>query len=67
MVTSSRYPMTRLFYAYLNRAPGDAVPKPINEVLHLILTQEGQNEVADGGLLPAPVEYLTIALKRLSR
>lgn len=38
-----------------------------NEVLHLILSQEGQNEVADGGLLPAPVEYLTIALKRLSR
>ncbi len=67
MVTTSRYPMTSLFYAYLNRAPGSAVPKPIHEVLQLILTQEGQNLVADAGLLPAPVEYLTIALKRLSR
>lgn len=67
MVTTSRYPMTRLFYAYLNRAPGATVPPPINELVHLILTQEGQNEVADAGLLPAPVEYLTIALKRLSR
>ena len=67
MVTTSRYPMTRLFYAYLNRAPGAAVPAPVNELIHLLLSQEGQNEVADAGLLPAPVEYLTIALKRLSR
>lgn len=67
MVTTSRYPMTRLFYAYLNRAPGAVVPAPVNELVHLILSQEGQNEVADAGLLPAPVEYLTIALKRLSR
>jgi phosphate transport system substrate-binding protein len=67
MVTSSRYPMPRLFYAYLNRAPGKPVAAPVDEALHYILAQEGQNEVADVGLLPGPVEFMSIALKRLSR
>jgi len=67
MVTSSLYPMPRLFYAYLNRAPGQPVPVPVNEALHYMLAQEGQNVVADIGLLPGPVEFMTIALKRLSR
>jgi phosphate transport system substrate-binding protein len=67
MVTTSRYPMPRLFYAYLNRAPGQPVAAPVNEALHYVLAQEGQNEVADVGLLPGPVEFMSIAIKRLSR
>lgn len=66
MVTTSKYPMPRLFYAYLNRAPGQPVSAPVNEALHYLLAQEGQNEVADVGLLPGPVEFMTIALKRLA-
>jgi len=66
-VTTSKYPMPRLFYAYLNRTPGQPLPPAINEVIHFILTQEGQNAVADSGLLPGPPEFLAIALKRLSR
>ena len=66
LVTTSKYPMPRLFYAYLNRAPGQAVAAPVNEALHYLLAQEGQNEVADVGLLPGPVEFMTIALKRLA-
>ena len=67
LVTSSKYPMPRLFYAYLNRAPGQPVPAAVNEAAHYLLSQDGQNEVADVGLLPGPVEFMTIALKRLSR
>jgi phosphate transport system substrate-binding protein len=67
LVTDSKYPMPRLFYGYLNRAPGQPVPVPVNEALHYILSQEGQNVVADIGLLPGPLEFMTIALKRLSR
>jgi len=67
LVTTSRYPMPRLFYAYLNRAPGAPVAPPVNEALHFLLAQEGQNVVADVGLLPGPVEFMAIALKRLSR
>lgn len=66
-VTTSKYPMPRLFYAYLNRTPGKPLPGPIQELTHFLLTQEGQSAVADSGLLPGPPEFLTIALKRLSR
>ncbi len=66
-VTTSKYPMPRLFYAYLNRAPGQPLPPAINEVIHFLLTQDGQNAVADSGLLPGPPEFIAIALRRLSR
>lgn len=66
-VTTSRYPMPRLYYAYLNRTPGSALPGPVNEVIHFLLAQEGQNAAADSGLLPGPPEFIQIALKRLSR
>jgi phosphate transport system substrate-binding protein len=66
-VTSSRYPMPMLYYAYVNRAPGQALEPAVNEFLRYLLAQEGQNAVADVGLFPAPVEFLTIALKRLER
>lgn len=66
-VTTSKYPMPRLYYAYLNRTPGAPLPAPVNELIHFILTREGQNAVADSGLLPGPPEFITIALKRLSR
>ncbi len=66
-ITSSKYPMPRLYYAYLNRTPGQPLPGAINEVIHFLLTQEGQSAVADAGLLPGPQEFLTIALRRLSR
>ena len=66
-VTTSRYPMPRLYYAYLNRTPGAPLPGPTNEVIHFLLSQEGQNAVADSGLLPGPPEFIQIAVKRLSR
>jgi len=66
-ITASRYPMPRLYYAYLNRPPGKQLDPAINEFLHFVLSQEGQNAVAEAGLLPGPPEFLTIALKRLDR
>ena len=66
-VTTSRYPMPRLYYAYLNRTPGKPLPPLTYELIHFLLTQEGQNAVADSGLLPGPPEFIAIALKRLSR
>lgn len=65
--TTSSYPMPRLYYAYLNRTPGAPLPPAVNEIIHFILTREGQNAVADSGLLPGPPEFIQIALKRLSR
>lgn len=67
MVTSSRYPMPRLYYAYVNRPPGKPLDPALNEALHFMLSQEGQSAAADAGLLPGPVEFIAIALKRLER
>ena len=66
-VTTSKYPMPRLFFAYLNREPGKPLPPAIHEVVTFLITQDGQNAVADSGLLPGPPEFITIALRRLSR
>jgi len=66
-VTTSRYPMPRMYYAYVNRAPGKQLDPAVDEFLRFILSQEGQGAVADVGILPAPPEFLTIALKRLDR
>ena len=66
-ITESRYPMPRLYYVYVNRAPGKALEPLVSEALHYVLSAEGQNNVADVGFLPGPVEFLTIALKRLDR
>ncbi len=67
MVTSSRYPMPMLYYAYVNRAPGKSLEPAVDEFLHLVLAREGQDAVADMGLFPGPLEFLSIALKRLDR
>jgi phosphate transport system substrate-binding protein len=66
-ITTSRYPMPRLYYIYLNRTPGVPLPAPTNELVHFLLSLEGQNSVADSGLLPGPPEFLQIAIKRLNR
>ena len=66
-ITTSHYPMPRLYYVYLNRTPGEPLPVAVNEVIHFLLSLEGQNAVADSGLLPGPPEFLQIALKRLNR
>ena len=66
-VTTSRYPMPRLYFAYLNRPPGKPLDPALNEFLHFALSREGQEAAAEVGLLPGPPEFLTIALKRLDR
>lgn len=66
-VTSSRYPMPQLYYAYVNRTPGKPLNPEVSEFLRFILSQEGQGAAADVGILPAPAEFLTIALKRIER
>lgn len=67
MVTTSKYPMPRLYYAYLNRAPGKPVDPVLGETVNYLLSQEGQGLAAEVGLLPGPPEFISMALKRLGR
>jgi phosphate transport system substrate-binding protein len=62
-----RYPMRRLFHAFLNRPPGKPVDPSVFEALHFLLSKEGQTEVAAVGLLPGPVEFLLAAGRRLNQ
>jgi phosphate transport system substrate-binding protein len=66
MVTTSKYPMPRLYYAYLNRAPGKPVDPVVGEAMNFILAQEGQNLAAEVGLMPGPAEFITMAIRRLN-
>jgi len=66
-VTTGKYPMPRLYCAYVNRAPGQPLEPLLNEALHFLISQEGQGVAADTGILPAPPEFLSIAQKRLDR
>jgi phosphate transport system substrate-binding protein len=66
-VTTSKYPMPRIFYAYLNRTPGQPLPDAVQETVMYLISKDGQNAVADSGLLPGPPEFLTIARRRLSK
>jgi phosphate transport system substrate-binding protein len=61
------YPMRRLFYAFLNRPPGKPLDSLVNEALRFLLSQEGQNQVADVGLLPGPEAFITAGIKHLDR
>lgn len=64
-VTAGKYPMTRLNYLYVNRAPGKPLPGPVREFAVFVLSREGQECVADAGLFPAPPDLVKAGLRRL--
>ena len=51
-VTSSKYPLSRFLYLYVNKAPGKPLdPLPL-EFLKLVLSKEGQEVVVKDGYMP---------------
>jgi len=64
-ITSGRYPMTRLNYMYLNRAPGKPLPDSVREFAAFALSRQGQMDIAESGLFPASPEMIQMGLKRL--
>jgi phosphate transport system substrate-binding protein len=63
--TDDLYPMHRIFCAYLNRRPGQPAPPALVEALRFFVAREGQNTVADVGLLPAPPEFMAAGMGKL--
>jgi phosphate transport system substrate-binding protein len=47
-VTDGRYPLARAVFAYVNRAPGQALDPRVSEFLHYVLGGEGQGDVRTG-------------------
>ena len=64
-VLAGKYPMTRLNYLYVNRAPGKLLAPTVKEFATFVLSREGQECVADAGLFPAPPDLVKAGLRRL--
>lgn len=52
------YPLTRLFYIYVNKPPGKPLPPVVLEFLLFVLSQEGQIQVDAIGSVPLPIEVV---------
>jgi len=65
-VQNRSYPLTRVIPMFLNRKPGQPVDAKVKEFLRYILSQEGQNAVAqDRGYLPLTREVVRDQLEKL--
>lgn len=64
-VVSGKYPLSRTYYLYVNRAPGMGLPPAAAEFLQFVLSREGQSAVAQATLYPVPMEIAQMNRKRL--
>lgn len=64
-VVSGKYPLSRTYYLYVNRAPGKDLPPVVAEFLQFVLSREGQGAVAQATLYPVPLEIAQLNRKRL--
>jgi len=61
-VLGGTYPLGRMLYLYVAKAPNKPLPKNIEEFLKYVLSKEGQEIVVKDGYLPLPAE---VAAKQL--
>jgi phosphate transport system substrate-binding protein len=60
------YPLYAHYYFYFNRDPGQPVDPKVDEFMHFILSQEGQQEVQrEGRYMPLTGEMVKAQLKKL--
>lgn len=53
---SGAYPLARLLYIYLNKAPDQPLPLAEREFIRFVLSTEGQQLLANDGFVPIPNE-----------
>jgi phosphate transport system substrate-binding protein len=67
-VLAGKYPLTRLMYVYLNKAPGKPLDPTLREFLTFVLSREGQELAAKGGeALPLPLAVVMEERSRLEK
>jgi phosphate transport system substrate-binding protein len=65
-IQNRTYPLTRVVYAFLNRAPGKPVDPKVEDFLRYILSREGQRDViSEGAYLPLPQHIVAEQLRRI--
>jgi phosphate transport system substrate-binding protein len=52
------YPLTRMFFIYINKTPGKPLPPVVSEFLSFIFSREGQIQVENIGSVPLPAGVL---------
>jgi phosphate transport system substrate-binding protein len=67
-VLAGKYPLTRLMYVYLNKAPGKPLDPTLREFLTFVLSREGQELAAkEGEALPLPLAVVMEERSRLEK
>jgi phosphate transport system substrate-binding protein len=64
-VADQTYPLRRLLYLYLDKAPGASLSPAVQEFINFVQSREGQEAVVKAGFYPLPidqVEKLSVAL-----
>lgn len=58
-VADQSYPLRRVLYLYVDKAPNTSIPAAAQEFLTFIMTQEGQEAVTKAGFFPLPAGEAT--------
>jgi phosphate transport system substrate-binding protein len=64
-VVSSKYPLARFLYIYVNRAPGKELDPVVREFLKLVFSQEGQEIVVKDGYYPLTAKIVQEEVAKL--
>jgi phosphate transport system substrate-binding protein len=65
-VLEQKYPLSRVIYIYVNKAPGKPVDPKVREFLRFVLSAQGQADVVKEGIfLPLPLAMDTEELAKL--
>ncbi|BCN92843.1 phosphate-binding protein PstS [Thiomicrorhabdus immobilis] len=62
---NSTYPLSRVLYVYVNKAPNKAVEPVIGEFVKLVLSKQGQEAVVKDGYIPLPADFAAKQLAKL--
>jgi phosphate transport system substrate-binding protein len=62
---SGKYPLSRLLYVYVNKAPNKSLPPMELEFLKLVLSKQGQGTVLKDGYVPLPAALAARELAKL--
>lgn len=66
-VKSGKYPLWRLLYIYVNKAPGRALDPIVGEFVKLIFSREGQEVVVKDGYMPLSAPQCQQEIAKISK
>lgn len=66
-VLRGKYPLGRMLFVYVAKAPGKPLDPAVKEFLKFVLSKEGQETVVKDGYLPLPAKVVAEQLARLEK